>query len=227
MNGAPEWSGHLIYTNMSTTRQDFVVPAGFIQIKDDNGGEYSTFHDNGLFDRSAVGSARVIVEAGSYFEANSSSPDLATDGNVFVYVQRIRHYRTPVGDSPESRRYDAAGRRCCPNLAGAKAVPAPTSGASTNTESKRNQLTSRGLPSANFPQLESLTLSEQGTRSQSEITSTFPNPSEADALFSQWGWSGSNYEVFVAPDGCYGRMGSTKLILGSTSWPVPGKRSKH
>ncbi len=49
--------------------------------------------------------------------------------------------------------------------------------------------------------LSSLVLSQQGTRTQSEITGSFPNPSEADALFNQLGWAASSYEVFVAPEG--------------------------
>lgn len=201
-NGSPEWSAYLIYTNMGTTRQDFIVPAGFIRIKDDNGDDYEPYIDGGPFNRTAIGSVRVIVEGGEDFTFEFGFHGTGNDGNIFISVDEFG----PI--SAGKWGFTFSQGKMLPLAETAQITFASTE--ELSVESGLTQFSSADLPQT----IDSLTLSETGTRSQSEITSTFPNPSEADALFTQWGWSGSNYEVFVAPNGATGTDGVYQVDIG-------------
>lgn len=81
-----EWSAYFTYTNMGTTRQDFVVPAGFIQVRDDNGDNYATYISG---NRAAIGSARVILDGGSDFTFEFGFRGTGNDGNVLVSIDEF------------------------------------------------------------------------------------------------------------------------------------------
>lgn len=68
---------------------------------------------------------------------------------------------------------------------------------------------------ASIPAPLGLVLLDSGQRSQSEITSSFPDANEADALFTEWGWSGSDYAIFTAPaNGSTGETGVYEIDIG-------------
>lgn len=55
---------------------------------------------------------------------------------------------------------------------------------------------------------------EHGTRTQVEITPSFPNPAEAEVLFAQWGWSGSEFAVYRSPDEAAVSNGLNEVDVG-------------
>ncbi len=87
---------------------------------------------------------------------------------------------------------------------------------SSTRGSTQNRPGTQSLPAlAALPEsLPSLVLRDGGNRGKSQITSTFPDPAEADALFTKWGWSSSNYEIFSAPTGTTGENGVYEVDIG-------------
>ncbi len=211
--GAEQWYGSgeavvvsFFYSNLGTTRQDFVVSPLLLFVSDDNG---NSVEAELLQDQSAT--QRVILEPGADFEYFLIFPNPNTDGNFFLSVSEFGDVRdaqwgftisqgkiVPMADDVARGGQSATNGQINMAPAGDQTDQAPT------------HVEIASLPSS----IDGLVISGQGTRSQYEITSTFPNPSEADTLFTQWGWSGSSFAMFVSPAGASGPNGVYEIDIG-------------
>lgn len=194
-----------LYSNMGNSRQDFVISPLTMSASDDNGNSFE------VYDTADGKAQRVIVEPGADLEWVLVFENPHVDGNFLLKISDFGGIQSANWGFTISQGEIVPLSEDTPGLSQSASI----SQSSAQVESEQQAAMSTSSEVASLPvSINSLVVSERGTRSQSEITSTFPNPSEADALFTQWGWSGSNYGVFIAPSGTVGDDGVFKVDIG-------------
>jgi hypothetical protein len=188
----------IAYENASDTRADFAIPDGVIRVYDDQRQTWNLETDGFLSDR-------VILDPGETirYDLNFVSPAWDYSANVFIAIESFGKIESAKwGVTFDRGRLltlppDAVDPTTGESIGGGNQASAPSTEAETPGRAAR---IADMLPTEDdVPQ--GLVGIEEGKRERSVITSSFPDPADAERRFAEWEWKGSVYRDFAPPDG--------------------------